>query len=126
MTTIDHVTYHVPEGTLADPRLSDFMCLLGLVEVEPRDPFEHDWNVRWWRSSSGVFRLGAVSETRVHLVEGVAEGFGDCDALALGHFCVRVGAARFETLQKCSYLVRDSGSGRIWLGVSNLRVEVRR
>jgi hypothetical protein len=120
---IDHVTYHVAPGTLDDPDLPLFLEAIGLKEVEPDDPFEHGWKVRWFRS------WGVRNRTTIHLVEGTFNPSGtlfqDQDDLVLGHFCVKVGATTYAALRATRWLDRDSGSGRIWMKFNNLRVEVR-
>jgi hypothetical protein len=108
---IDHLTYHLtPEGL---SRVGGLMMLLGFEEVEPNDPFEHGYSVRWF-------------ERHVRpLVHFVADDSGECDSLALGHFCVVVSPDRFEEAADSRYCVRNSGSGRIWLEHDQVRVEVR-
>lgn len=119
---IDHVTYHVPPGTLERPDLEVFMMALGLQEINTDDPFEHGWNVRW-------FSTLEPGQPALHLVEGthdVDTGVVTQDLLGLGHFCVRgLSPSRLRGLKKTTWIQRDSGSGRIWLGLGNLRVEVR-
>lgn len=117
---INHVTYHVPAGTLERPDLDVFMRLTGLREIEPNDSFEHGWKVRW-------FMTEAARRPLIHLVES---DDGEQDLLALGHFCVNVGSravvrAMARDAKGEGWLERDSGSGRIWLKFANLRVEVR-
>jgi hypothetical protein len=129
MTRLNHVTYHVPAGTLEHPYLTDLMNMLGLHEIDPKDPFEHGWEVRWWTDDKWDPSRGM----NVHLVEGhnqdkpVLSSDLDQDLLDLGHFCVKLNdQERYDKLRGSSrFLQRDSGSGRIWVGFSNLRIEVR-
>lgn len=119
---LDHVTYHVPPGTLDRRDLEEFFELLRFEEIEADDIFEHGWKVRWFRPFSGG--------TAIHLVEGSHQPENGVliqheDRLALGHFCVHVGKRRLEQLKELKYCERNSGSGRIWLTYANLRVEVR-
>lgn len=117
---IDHLTIHVPPGTLERDDLAQFFDQLNMDEVPPNDVFEHGWKVRWFRDC--LHRGPAV-----HLVEGFleeSEGLSQ-DRLGLGHFCVRVGQARVRRLASSHWCVRASGSGRIWLQCANIRVEVR-
>lgn len=118
---IDHVTYHVPVGTLADPDLESFMRSIGLREIPADDVFEHGWKVRWFRGYKvDVFGSRSVPPN-LHLVE-----HGDMpDVLSLGHFCVVIPNVQKELLARTAWCVRNSGSGRIWLEFANLRVEVR-
>lgn len=116
LTVINHVTYHVPAGTLDDPNLSKLMSSLGLEEVDALDPFEHGWKVRWWRA---WYR---TSKVMLHLVE---TDDGEQDMLSLGHFCISGNRERYETLKASRWCTRNSGSGRIWLEFANLRIEVR-
>lgn len=118
---LDHITYHVPAGTLERRDLLSFFRTIGMEEVSADDEYEHGWDVRWF----APFIDGDEPAKRplIHLVES---GDGEQDALALGHFAVkgpvRAVAARAS---KRGWLERDSGSGRIWLAYANLRVEVR-
>jgi hypothetical protein len=127
---IDHITYHVPPGTLADPALKDFMSLLGFEEIEPNDPFEHGWNVRWWRVDHDT-DADRRRTPAIHLVEGeVPSRITPYDRLCLGHFCVKKGSGWAVTdtavaARAKGWLERDSDSGRIWLAFANLRIEVR-
>jgi hypothetical protein len=110
------------------------MYILGFEEIEPDDPFEHGWNVRWfkmdptpvWRDGEPVPQAG---QPKLHLVEGdVPSGITPFDRLCLGHFCVRVGDdmdALGRAAEQSGFIERDSGSGRIWLAFGGLRVEVR-
>jgi hypothetical protein len=124
---LHHVTYHVKPGALTGSDIKVFMSTLGFRETDPSvDGLEDGWNVRWFE------RGWPRPSTKIHFVEGAFEvGEGrerhteHFDRLALGHFCVRVGRARYGILRGSQWCVRDSGSGRIWLAFSNLRVEVR-
>lgn len=124
---IDHLTYHVPPGTLNHPELLLFMKTLGLIEIPADDPFEHGWEVRWFRH----FRNEPPYQVRLHLVQGEHDfpdmSKADRDELILGHFCIsgmEVEQIRAKA-REMEWLDRDSGSGRIWLRFANLRVEVR-
>lgn len=129
--SFNHVTYHVPTGTLGDRAVEHFFTLLGFHEVIATDAFEHGWKVRWFKDSfsdsplihlvEGVHNLGDGRKRASHL----AEGYTDQDLLALGHFCVARPNKVYVGLGKSRYCVRNSGSGRIWLQFANLRVEVR-
>jgi hypothetical protein len=129
---INHITIHVPDGTLDDPDLARFMNALAFNETPANDPFEHGWKVRWWRQSQRAGLLGSFPDprytTNLHLVEGWAEGMGrgDKDELSLGHICVSGwGAIWFQAVANSRWCVRDSGSGRCWLQFANIRIEVR-
>lgn len=110
---INHVTYHLTPDGLAT--VDQVMKLLGFTEVEPDDPFEHGYSVRWFHP---LHRLPPW----VHFV---SDGTTPGDQLALGHFCVIVPRERFKKARKSDWLHRDSGSGRIWLLHDNVRIEVR-
>lgn len=121
----DHVTYHVKPETLDGPGVKVFMSSIGFREIVAAESVPDGWKVRW-------FKRAWPSETVIHLVEGEIEKgtkwyrFTEhYDRLALGHFCVKVGHARYTMLRRSRHCVRDSGSGRIWLEFANLRVEVR-
>jgi hypothetical protein len=128
---VDHVTIHVPFGTLTEESSAawtvNFFTLLGFEEIEPNDPFEHGWVVRWFRVPRTpripFGEPGVQKHPAIHLVES---GDGEQDLPALGHFCITsIGQRRFGVLAASSYCVRNSGSGRIWLRHANIRVEVR-
>lgn len=136
MKVIDHITYHVPPGTLGDPdvnpELQQFMNSLGLYEIPANDKFEHGWRVRWWKASSPPNFFIVRTAPALHLVEGETKNPNDPlgldgrgDQLVLGHLCISGNLARFEALKTSKWLTRNSGSGRIWLQFANLRVEVR-
>ena len=122
---INHVTVHVPPETLNDPALLTFMTMLRMEEVKPDDPFEHGWEVRWFKNKAAE----PPAQTYLHLVAGEHmnhHGFVQ-DVLCLGHICidaVEVDMVR-QIARQMGWLERDSGSGRIWLNFYNLRVEVR-
>lgn len=128
MSVLNHVTIHVPPGTLADPDLEEFWELLGFREVKPDDIHEHGWNVRWFRIPWRLW--GAESSPAIHLVEGIHfpkpcdPESHDRDVPALGHICVS-SCVGYKTLEQSKFLQRSSGSGRIWVGLANIRVEVR-
>jgi hypothetical protein len=124
--SFNHGTYHVPLGTLRESRLEAFFTLLGFYEINPDDPHEHNWNVRWFKDAYSDGPL-------IHLVEGAAEIpqldgttiHTDRDYPGLGHFCVARPRKAYDLLARSPHCVRDSGSGRIWLQYANLRVEIR-
>jgi hypothetical protein len=127
---IDHVTIHVPPGTLDNVNLTDFFWMLGMAEVAADDEYEHGWKVRWW----APFHNGDDLPVKpfIHLVEGWCqpEAAGGVevgsDAYSLGHFCVKLDPHQIRrTADRRGWLQRDSGSGRIWVGFANIRVEVR-
>lgn len=127
---IDHVTYHVPHGALDDPELAEFLGILGLEEVEPKDKFEHGYKVRWFLPLEND--LGGFGHPAIHLVDGDPPPTGTSpmhDQLALGHLCVIVPKRNYEWMKAIAlnrqWLERDSGSGRVWLAFANLRVEAR-
>lgn len=109
---INHITYHLSPMGLHD--IGGLMNALRFQEIATDDPFEHGYNVRWFA------RTGSPN---VHFV---ADGNGG-DKLVLGHFCVMVPEDHFRELRdpENPWLVRDSGSGRIWLQCDNVRIEVR-
>jgi hypothetical protein len=116
---INHVTYHISRDALKSRMLTGYMRLLGFEEVEPNDPFEHGYDVRWFRSEIGA-------EPDQPLIHFVADGASLDVKLGLGHFCVAgVGVERFEHCSASAYCVRNSGSGRIWLEYDRVRAEVR-
>jgi hypothetical protein len=116
---IQHVTYHLSRDELGYTALAEIMELVGFEEVKPNDPFEHGYEVRWFRPT----RADEPYATIVHFV-AYEDGW---NRLGLGHFCVEVGRERFEECRKSDYCVRDSGSGRIWLEYDGgrLRIEIR-
>jgi hypothetical protein len=113
----------VIEGDL----LADVMTLIGFEEIEPDDPFEHGYIVRWFRPRH---RLGITVCPVIHFV--AVEGK---DArkwpwskvhLGLGHFCVvGLGEDAYRAAIASDYLLRDSGSGRAWLLYDSVRIEIR-
>jgi hypothetical protein len=103
-----HLTYELPADQLADPRISQFLLVLGFREVVPLEPAP--WPLRWFRSQDHIY---------LHLVGR------DAVALGLGHFCVEVAQEVYDGLRAGEWCTRDSGSGRIWLEAFGLRVEVR-
>lgn len=109
---IDHITYEIDRDGLTDPDLGSFFAALGLLEVEPDEKIEKDYNVRWWQDEDG---------RQIHLVEGMRP-----TTLGLAHFCIKgVGRDDLEGLRRSDWLEHDSGSGRIWLnGPQGIRVEV--
>jgi hypothetical protein len=111
---IDHITYHVSPDTIRGASLVKLLDLIGLGEVRPDDPFEHGYDVRWFAPSH-------MLKPWVHVV---ADGEGT-DRLRLGHFCAVLAPDKFAKAAESEFCVRDSGSGRIWLGLDNLRIEVR-
>jgi len=139
---INHVTYQLSEEALGWTCLEEIMVdLLGFVEVQPNDPFEHGWQVRWFKPdlkdpTSPEIALGGDGLVKPPLIHFVAARDDQVDtsafrvsrtAVGLGHFCVVVSPERFEACRRSDYLARDSGSGRIWLEYDNnrLRIEVR-
>lgn len=126
MTSINHITVHVPYGTLSSASLIDeFMALLGFREIEPEEKVE-GLNIRWFEPQ------GQINEFPIlHLVEGrlkdneVTHGLFH-DLPALGHFCITTHQEHFDHIRNSEkWVERDSGSGRIWLRFANIRVEVR-
>jgi hypothetical protein len=132
---IDHLTLHIPPGDLYDAELASFMRHLGLHEID--NPALHDtreagYDVRWFASPRKAALPGAPDEPLKPELHLVATDDGERDMFALGHFCVRIGANRYETAKHSKWCVRDSGSGRVWLGfpvgpvrAEAIRVEVR-
>jgi hypothetical protein len=119
---INHVTYHLSREALGYSCLEEIMVdLLGFREIEPDDPFEHGYQVRWFQL------IEALGDPGLPVIHFVAHGDRDPYRLGLGHFCVVVAPDRFEACRKSDYCARDSGSGRIWLEYDNcrLRIEVR-
>lgn len=115
---IHHVTYHVPEKVLQGPDLSRLMNEIGFVEIPANDKFEHGYNVRWFKASGA-----GIGHPPVHFV---ADDSGLGGNLRLGHLCVSgVGLKKFEELARSHYCSRNSGSGRIWLELPSIRIEVR-
>lgn len=133
-TYVDHVTFHVPHGTLASGEtgygVDDFWDMLGLAEIEPQEtPFAG--KVRWF-----ALRSQLREETDlplVHLIEASPprpySDYGAHDQIVLGHICIATQRAHFEFIREEAaikhWLERDSGSGRIWVRYANIRVEVR-
>lgn len=128
---INHVTYQLSEEALGWSCLDEIMVeLLGFREIDPDDPFEHGWHVRWFQL------IEALGDTGFPVIHFVAAADDQVDtsafrasrtAVGLGHFCVVVSPDRFEACRRSDYLARDSGSGRLWLEYDNnrLRIEVR-
>lgn len=115
---LDHVTVHIPEGSLDGDDLPAFMALIGFREIPARDTlYEHDLKVRWF-----VPVHVGVEPVKLHFVE---TDNGEHDILAYGHFCVKMPKDRIRALSSHRLCTRDSGSGRIWMEYANIRVEVR-
>lgn len=120
---IDHVTVHVMSGWLrGNPDVwTKFFDLLGMVEVEPNDKYEHGYNVRWWAPND---LADTPEKPYIHLVETED---GERDLLSLGHFCVsgiKPASIRLRA-ERLGVMERFSGSGRCWLSYAGVRVEVR-
>jgi hypothetical protein len=111
MVMINHVTYHLSQEGIEG--VDAVMALLGFIEVEPDDPFEHGYNVRWFKNAT------------TPLIHFVADYSGQHDILALGHICVVVRPTTYELAAQSVWCVRNSGSGRIWLQHDAVRIEVR-
>lgn len=111
---IDHVTYHMTNKGLVADDLDEMMKILGFIEVEPDDPFEHGYQVRWF---APLYR----TKPWIHFVADGRNG----DLLRLGHFCIITTKLRFKWAAESRWCVRDSGSGRIWLEHDAVRIEVR-
>jgi hypothetical protein len=79
---IQHVTYHLSWDELGYTTLAEIMELIGFQEVEPNDPFEHGYRVRWFRNPQ--------PGTAAVLIHFVADGAAQDLGLGLGHFCVTV------------------------------------
>lgn len=128
---VDHITFHLSRDELGYTVLAEIMELVGFEEVEPDDPFEHGYNVRWFRRVEGAWAsgipLGSPSLQKAPKIHFVADGASLDVKLGLGHFCVVVGRERFEACRRSDYCSRDSGSGRCWLEYNGgrLRIEVR-
>jgi hypothetical protein len=122
---LNHVTYQLSWEALAYTGLAEIMELIGFEEVEPTDPFEHGYEVRWFQPERPSLRSGRHAATVIHFVaDGVAQDL----ALGLGHFCVAgLGVDRYTACCASDYCVRESGSGRAWLEYDGgrLRIEVR-
>lgn len=121
---LDHVTFHVPSGTLGsnkmlgNDKIVRFMAAIGYREVIPNDPlYEHDLMVRWFTPA-----FVGQDPVKIHLVE---TDDGEEDLPRLGHICIRVSEARVKQLSHSKWCCRNSGSGRIWMQYANIRVEVR-
>lgn len=114
---LDHITVHVPEKTLDGDKIARFMSLIGFREIRPDDLYEHGYKVRWF---TAIF-VGE-SSPNIHFVETED---GEQDMPALGHFCIKASKQKIRDLASGRFCVRDSGSGRIWLQMANIRVEVR-
>lgn len=128
---INHITYHLSKEAIGYSSLEEIMNLIGFEEFEPNDPFEHGYDVRWFRMpvqpDSPVW---IMTQTVVHFVadDTPESAMNAYNGLGLGHFCViGVGKKRFDRIRKSDYCPRDSGSGRCWLEYDNgrLRIEVR-
>lgn len=125
--SMDHVTYHVPPGTLDDPDLETFIIGLGFEPIPAKESVPEGWKVAWYERRRYALLGSAVLRPNLHLVEtpehawALAEG----DQLALGHMCVCVDDRHYRALQSSKWCVRNSGSGRIWMEFANLRFEVR-
>lgn len=120
---INHVTIHLTPEALGYSILDEIMEeLLGFREIEPDDPFEHGYNVRWFQL---IEALGDPGLPVIHFV--ASRDYEPPPNLGLGHFCVVVAPDRFEACRKSDWCERDSGSGRIWLEANEgrLRIEVR-
>ena len=123
---INHITYHLSQEAIGRPVLGRLMKLVGFEEVTPDDPFEHGYEVRWFKDREALW-LGLDSPL-IHFVASEDRTPPSSQrGLGLGHFCVVVPPERFEACRRSDYLARDSGSGRIWLEYDSgrLRIEVR-
>jgi hypothetical protein len=87
---LNHVTYHLSRDELGFTCLEEIMVdLLGFEEVKPDDPFEHGYEVRWFRpvqshrERSRALQYNVSSPPLIHFVaDGAAQDLG----LGLGHF----------------------------------------
>lgn len=111
---INHVTYQLtPEGLKS---IGGLMSVLGFQEVEPDDPFEHGYDVRWFKRAAPPL---------IHFVSEAMSARRPWPNLGLGHFCVMVSPEVYKRCAGSAYCSRNSGSGRIWLEWDKVRVEVR-
>lgn len=118
MININHVTYQLSQDALE--AVDALMYLLGFVEVDPDDPFEHGFNVRWFKHAHSYH-----GEPVVHFVASDELYSPSRVHLGLGHLCVKVDEATMLKAASSVWCVRNSGSGRIWLQHESFRVEVR-
>jgi hypothetical protein len=136
MTHLNHVTFHVPLGSLTGANgenVTDFMDMLGLYEVEPEEAPE-GLRVRWFAVRDPMWSESYPRPPLVHLVEGYqfARTHGFYDQPALGHICIATGQLHMNAIRilakERSWVERDGGSGtdRFWLRLGpSIRVEVR-
>lgn len=124
--SMDHVTYHVPSGTLEDPALETFILGLGFEPIPAKEDVPEGWKVRWYERRRYALLGVAVLKPDLHLVEAPeSNDRRDFDELGLGHMCISVDELHYRALQSSGWCVRNSGSGRIWMEFANLRFEVR-
>lgn len=132
MTMVDHVTVHVPAGTLDGDGIERFMHMIDFNEVDANDPlYTHEHVVRWFKAWENPAHPRV--QPLIHFVEGTPppelKKNGVYDQLVLGHICVAMPVRRMMLVSRLAreagWLARDSGSGRIWLQFANIRVEVR-
>jgi hypothetical protein len=115
---VNHVTYQLSKDALEG--VDALMLLLGFVEVEPDDPFEHGYNVRWFKHAGQLH-----GEPLIHFVAEEPDDDLNRVSLGLGHLCVKVDDVTMLQAAASRFCVRNSGSGRIWLQHESFRVEVR-
>lgn len=128
---LDHVTFHVPPGTLARGNGRDITLFFELIGYQPTGVEEsaEGLEIRWFRSQ-GLFRNNPF----IHVVEGRAphdfSKYGVYDQPVLGHICARVPDRKWlataREAQRLGWLERHrEGSHRFWIKFANIRVEVR-
>lgn len=114
MSKVDHVTYQVPVEAMKS--LYDFMNVwLRLEAIEVEEEVPDGWKVQWWQDHDGF---------QIHIVGVPGSAHAD---VGYGHFCLTVCEPLYKNLQDkgLQFIERDSGSGRLWLSVSGVRIELR-
>lgn len=113
---IDHVAYTVEDPY--DPTLQHVMNMLGFVRFEADEAYKEafirgQYTASWWSDGN---------DCDVHLVQGDAPA-----ERGLEHLCVmHVGQETYDDLLRTyPELIEHHGtSGRLWLAVCGLRIEV--
>lgn len=128
---IDHITFEVPPEYLYAGRMTDFIRMLGFIEVDASEEVNMGYDVRWFVHTEIIpamarfegTKRGTMLKPELHLVAG-----GYPAPLGMTHFCVTgVGEEMMEHCRKSEWLEHErEGSGRLWVqGPGGLRVEVR-
>jgi hypothetical protein len=122
---IDHITFHVHQSIIdggdhgPGDLLAHFWADLGFTEITPDDPFEHGFDVRWFNAVPG---LHGVVKPVIHCVASSQPPRAGTD---LGHIAILLPPIVYDAVREGRFCQRDSGSGRAWVGLDTIRVEIR-